>query len=86
MHESTLDLFCNMNTSQYYQRLPINNMPDRYEDLFFKYQEEGLNHEEEVQLFQFLIDLELAWEIDDNFTKKAEYMIDEGLCYYVPTS
>ena len=32
-----------------------------------------------------LIDTELAWEIDENFERRAEYFIAEGLCYFVPS-
>lgn len=41
--------------------------------------------DEEIELFQFLIDTELAWEIDENFERRAEYFIAEGLCYFVPS-
>lgn len=64
--------------------LTINNLPSEYEDLFFLWQDGNIEPHEEIQLFQFLIDTELAWEIDANFEKRAEYMIAEGLCYYVP--
>jgi len=64
--------------------LTINTLPPHYEDLFFLWQNRDIQSDEEIELFQFLIDTELAWEIDANFEKRAEYMIAEGLCYYVP--
>lgn len=82
MHESTLNLFCDtMNSNDF---LTINTLPPRYEDLFFLWQNGQADADETIELFQFLIDTELAWEIDANFEKMAEYLIAEGCCYYVP--
>lgn len=71
----------NMNSNDF---LTINTLPPQYEDLFFLWQNKQATSEETVELFQFLIDTDLAWEIDENFEKMAEYLIAEGCCYYVP--
>ena len=62
----------------------INTLPPKYEDLFFLWQNRDIEMDEEIELFQFLIDTALAWEIDENFERRAEYFIAEGLCYFVP--
>lgn len=73
------------NMDQIDKFLNINTLPSHYEDLFFLWQNRDIEMDEEIELFQFLIDTELAWEIDENFERRAEYFIAEGLCYFVPS-
>lgn len=60
-------------------------MPKKYQDLLAKHIREGLNDVDElVDLYQFLLDSEMIQEMSPQIQQRAQYMIAEGFCYYIP--
>ena len=39
-----------------------------------------LNEDESVELFQYLIDQEMAWKLQGHYGRMSEYLIEKGLC------
>jgi len=53
------------------------------EDLTSKlqaYESGKLTDEESVELFQYLIDNDMAWKLQGHYGRMSEYLIESGLC------
>ena len=45
-----------------------------------KYEEDGLDEEQTIELFQQLIDTGMVWELQGHYGRTAMYMLDNGYC------
>jgi len=46
----------------------------------FEFENGTLDVEESIDLFQILIDTNLAWDLGDKYSKTAASLIEEGYC------
>lgn len=47
-------------------------------DQILRYEQDELNNQEVIELFQNLVDSGLVWELQDHYKHTARYMINEG--------
>jgi hypothetical protein len=52
-------------------------------DMVIRYEAGELSHDEEIVLFQLLIDSGLAWSLRPNYAQTAAELIDLGVCHHV---
>ena len=41
---------------------------------------EGASEEEQIEAWQYLIDTGLAWTLQGSFGRKADHLIEDGVC------
>jgi hypothetical protein len=68
------------------------HIPTKIENYAQAFEDGQLEPEEQVELFQFLLDTDLYLELEgpewnpNLYRYTAEYFVEEGLCYFVPTT
>jgi hypothetical protein len=55
-------------------------------DKIIRYEQEGLNHEDTISLFQELVDSGLAWQLQGHYGRVAEALIEGGYVTTPPTA
>lgn len=55
-------------------------MSSELASLLLRYEEDRLDYDEVIRLFQGLIDCGLAWKLPADYAKTAWRMIQEGVC------
>ena len=61
----------------------MSKMSELHYDLtsqMMEYEEEGLDEEQTIELFQSLIDTGMVWELQGHYGRTAMYLIDNGYC------
>jgi hypothetical protein len=49
--------------------------------LLLQYETDGLDMDETIELFQYLIDTDMAWSLQGHYGRTAQALIDQGLCH-----